>query len=193
MIAYKGVSPDMTARLGNLDGERFKVGHTYKVKKAKTAREGYHCCENPFCCLTYYSLEKDRFFRVEPGGSIDEDEHERIACTQLTIIEELHGKKDMFLAGLDYVLYHPERKWEYTGNGVESAKDIAKAKYIAIARGIDPKANVGTADGWIALLKTDRKGNTKEIRILHVDGETFYPNVYYHINRLGMVEEVDSD
>lgn len=193
MIAYKGISPDMTARLGNHDGEKFRVGKTYTVKKAKTAREGYHCCENPFRCLQYYSLETDRFFRVEPGGSIDEDEHERIACTKLTIIEELSGKKDMFLAGLDYVLFHPERKWEYSGNGVESARNIAKAKHIAIARGTDPKANVGAPDGWIALIKTDRRDNVKELRILHVDGETFLPNTYYHIGSLGHIEEVDAD
>lgn len=190
MIAYKGICQDMTARLGNHDGEVFKIGRTYKVKKAKTAREGYHCCENPAQCLGYYDLRSDRFFKVEASGSIDEDDKERIACTEITILEEL-DTKGFFKACMSYITAHPDREeWQWSGKGVEISKDEAKAAVIAIARGTDPRAMVGGKIGYIGLIKEDANGELTAARVAKIDGETRYSGTWYHINSRGIIEEV---
>lgn len=190
MIAYKGICQDMTARLGNHDGEMFKIGRTYKVKKAKTAREGYHCCENPAQCLGYYDLRSDRFFKVEASGSIDEDDKERIACTEITILEEL-DTKGFFKACMSYITAHPDREeWQWSGKGVEIGKDEAKAAVIAIARGTDPRAMVGDKIGYIGLIKEDANGELTAARVAKVDGEMRYSGTWYHINSRGIIEEV---
>ena len=190
MIAYKGICQDMTARLGNHDGEVFKIGRTYKVKKAKTAREGYHCCENPAQCLGYYDLRSDRFFKVEASGSIDEDDNERIACTEITILEEL-DTKGFFKACMSYITAHPDREeWQWSGKGVEISKDEAKAAVIAIARGTDPRAMVGGKIGYIGLIKEDANGELTAARVAKIDGEMRYSGTWYHINSRGIIEEV---
>jgi hypothetical protein len=190
MIAYKGICQDMTARLGNHDGEVFKIGRTYKVKKAKTAREGYHCCENPAQCLGYYDLRSDRFFKVEASGSIDEDDKERIACTEITILEEL-DTKGFFKACMSYITAHPDREeWQWSGKGVEISKDEAKAAVIAIARGTDPRAMVGGKIGYIGLIKEDANGELTAARVAKIDGEMRYSGTWYHINSRGIIEEV---
>lgn len=190
MIAYKGICQDMTARLGNHDGEVFKIGRTYKVKKAKTAREGYHCCENPAQCLGYYDLRSDRFFKVEASGSIDEDDKERIACTEITILEEL-DTKGFFKACMSYITAHPDREeWQWYGKGVEISKDEAKAAVIAIARGTDPRAMVGGKIGYIGLIKEDANGELTAARVAKIDGEMRYSGTWYHINSRGIIEEV---
>ena len=193
MIAYKGISPDMTARLGNHDGEVFEVGRTYTVKASKTARNGYHCCENPAQCLGYYDLKSDRFFRVEAAGSIDEDDAERIACTKLTILQEL-DIKDFFCACIRYIVTHPDRhKWEWSGKGVEIARSSAKAAVIAIARGEDPRAMIGEESGFIGLIMEDANGNLIAAKTVRVDGRNFYPGTWYHINHAGSVVEVRNE
>ncbi len=190
MIAYKGISPDMTARLGNRDGEIFKVGCTYTVKASKTARNGYHCCENPAQCLRYYDLRSDRFFKVEAAGSIDEDDAERIACTKITILGEL-DIKDFFAACIKYIVAHPDRqKWEWSGQGVEIARTSAKAELIAIARGENPRAMVGKDGGFIGLIMEDANGKLLAAKTVRVDNRRFYTNTWYQLNQAGSVVEV---
>lgn len=190
MIAYKGISPDMTARLGNRDGEIFKVGCTYTVKQSKTARNGYHCCENPAQCLGYYDLRSDRFFKVEAAGSIDEDDAERIACTKLTILEEL-DVKGFFCACIKYIVAHPDRKeWEWSGKGVEIARTSAKASTIAIARGEDPRAMILEKDGFIGLIVEDANGRLVAAKTVRIDNRSYHTGTWYHLDNSGSVTEV---
>ena len=190
MIAYKGISPDMTARLGNHDGEIFEVGKTYTVKESKTARNGYHCCENPAQCLGYYNLESDRFFKVEAAGSIDEDDAERIACTKLTILQEL-DVKDFFCACIRYIVAHPDRKkWEWSGKGIEIARSSAKAPIIAIARGEDPRAMITSEDGFIGLIVEDANGQLVIAKTIRIDNKNYYSGTWYRLNLDGTVTEV---
>lgn len=154
MRAYKGFTPDLMSRLGGKPVQ-FKVGETYEEEKSKTVREGFHCCENPFECLTYYNFGSDRFCVVEAGGDIDEDEHERISCTRMKILKEL-TEQEFFLAGVAYMIQHPERKkWEQSHKSVTVAREYAEAMkpgQIAIARGDNPAVEA-VPGAYIALIR----------------------------------------
>ena len=185
MTAYKGVSPDGTNRLGK-GRILFKVGKTYKEDRSKTVAAGFHCCENPFECLTYYELGKDRFFQVEARGDIDEDENERIACTEMKIVKELKVN-EFIAAGLNYMISHQKRgSWEKSRGGVKIAKDIASASIVAVARGRNPMASAGEG-GYIALVREDAGGNIEAIRFKKIDGEKFKPGIMYRLNFVGEV------
>ena len=154
MIAFKGFTKELTARLGR--GEyQFEIGKTAVEESSKTVRSGFHCCENPFECLAYYSLNgQNRFFMVEAAGSIDEDDGERIACTELTLIKEL-SVLEFAMEGMKYIIEHPEReKWQQHRHNVSVQADKAEAEecgHIAIARGTDPRVRgpVGSILGII--------------------------------------------
>ena len=161
MIAFKGFTKELTARLGN-GIYQFEPGRTYVEESSKTVRSGFHCCENPFECLTYYSLNgENRFFMVEAAGSIDEDGQERIACTELTLIKEL-SVLEFALEGMKYIIKHPNReKWQVDYETVKVLQDMAEAgdiNQIAIARGENPcvKGVIGSILGIIR--ETPREG-----------------------------------
>ncbi|MCI6235728.1 MAG: hypothetical protein MR713_01930 [Firmicutes bacterium] len=143
MIAYKGFNENLMSVMGNRDKKScsFHPGETKEVEGSKTVREGFHCCEYPFGCLCYYPMDgKNRFFRVEAEGDIDEDES-RIACTKITLKKEL-TPYDMAMEAMKYMIVHQSRTgWETHALNVTVQKDKAKAKngQIAIARGENPR------------------------------------------------------
>lgn len=149
MKAFKGFSPELTSLLGDHKEEtsRFVPGATMYSKESKTARTGYHCCENPFECLAYYAWDgKNRFWEVEARGDIDEDSQERISCTEIRLVKELTPFEFAY-EGMLYMLNHPQRgNWQQAFKGCTVAKDEAEAREaddIAIARGEVPKAKGG--------------------------------------------------
>lgn len=167
MIAYKGFTKDLTARLGN-GIFQFKPGETVTEESSKTARSGFHCCENPFECLGYYGLKSDnQFWQVEAAGSIDEDGSERIACTELTLIKKL-SIKEFAGYGMAYIVQHPMRgKWEQNRRGIVVAKEKAEAKDredIAIARGEKPKVK-GVEGAILGLILEPEKGKIVSARL----------------------------
>lgn len=168
MVAFKGFSPDLTARLGR-GRYQFAPRHTYREEKSKTASCGFHCCENPFDCLSYYSLGVDRFFLVEAAGSIDEDEHNRISCTEITLLKEL-DIKEFAGYGMIYMVKHPLREgWERSNEDVLVARDKANGtrRKIAIARGPRPLA-MGKEGTIIGLILEPRKGEITAARVITV-------------------------
>lgn len=172
MIAFKGFNPDIKSILGNDKEEKccFHPGITMEETDCKTMRSGFHCCENPFECLTYYPMNgKNRFFKVDAGGNLDEDGAERIACTRITLLEEL-TPYTFALEGMKYMVSHMDReKWQQNHRNVVVNQDEAEAKEkegIAIARGTDPKVKgpegsilglmVEKTPGWAAAAKVFR-------------------------------------
>ena len=177
MLAYKGVSADGTNRLGS--GKiLYEVGRTYRTEKSKTVASGFHCCENPFECLGYYTLGKDRFFEVEASGSIDEDKEERIACTEMKILREL-TVPDFMLIGIAYMVKHPKREnWEQKHSNMTVAKDKAEGSLIAIARGSSPMAAAGMG-GYIGLIQEKEQDGIVCVRMKKVDGRGILPGTFY--------------
>lgn len=175
MRAYKGFTQQLISRMGNGDMKtcRFVPGETKEVEKSKTGDYGFHCCENPFECLAYYSFDgQNRFWAVEAAGSIDEDGIERISCTKITLIEELTPLK-FALEGMKYIIKHPAReKWEQLHTGVKVCRDRAESKktdHIAIARGRHPV--VSGVEGSILGLIAENEGVITGARLFVVTPE----------------------
>jgi len=167
MIAYKGFTKNLTARLGR--GEyQFEIGKTAVEESSKTVRNGFHCCENPFECLRYYKLnDSDRFFQVLAAGSIDEDDDERIACTELTLLKELNVK-EFAMYGMMYMVSHPKREnWKQSYDRCCVAAEHASAKgkgYIAIARGESPRVK-GVTGSILGIIVEPEPGHIAEAKL----------------------------
>lgn len=191
MEAFKGFTNNLTARLGR--GEyQFHEGETVEEEYSKTARGGFHCCENPFDCLGYYPLGMgNRYFRVEASGSIDEDDNKRIACTRMTLLEELSIKK-LAGYGMMYMVKYPMRdRWEQQGINLQVKKEQAcgtGVDTIAIARGKRPmvKGKKGTICGLILESETGKIEAAK----LFVIGEGTKANIWYTLTGSRTLEEV---
>lgn len=194
MIAYKGFTKELTARLGR--GEyQFRAGETVREESSKTARSGFHCCENPFECLSYYPLgQGNRYFQVEAAGSIDEDGSERISCTELTLVREL-SVKELAGYGMMYIVQHPMReKWQQSRTHLSVCANEATAKCegaIAIARGAHPKVK-GAAGSILGLILEPQPGVITAAR-LFVTGRNVKTDTWYTLKEDRKLEEVEDE
>ena len=191
MRAYKGFTKELISRLGNGETETccFVPGETKEEEESKTVSCGFHCCENPFECLDYYALNgENRFFIVEAAGDIDEDDEERIACTKITLIEELTPFR-FAMEGMKYIITHPAReKWQQLKRGVTVARDRAEARgrgCIAIARGEHPA--VTGVEGSILGLIVEKDGMITGAKLFVVTAEQAGRS--YTLNALRKLEE----
>ena len=184
MKAYKGFNGDLTCTKGN-GVYQYEAGKTYYTDASQTARTGFHCCENPIDCLTWYGLPlggyNSRLFLVEAAGDIDEID-DKIACTQITLIKELNLKA-LTLEVMRYIILHPNRPWSKRGKLYEIAEDSADAlkEGFAIARGVDPV--VKGKEGSVIAVLVEHPGNSEEfidakVGVVGVDIE---PDVWYTV------------
>ena len=60
MRLFKGFDKDLKCR-----GFQFYVGEEYEEKKAELCNSGFHACENPLDCFSYYDPTGSRFCEVE--------------------------------------------------------------------------------------------------------------------------------
>lgn len=93
MRVYKATDADMTCHMGNGIFQYF-LGVPAVAEESKCGNTGLHACEYVLDCLTYYGLSGGhRFFIAEAEGDIAEDGKDtRIACTSLTLLQELSNK-----------------------------------------------------------------------------------------------------
>ena len=60
MKAYKGFNKDMTCR-----GFQYEIGKAYETDAADLCSSGFHACENPLDCFSYYAPATSRYCEVE--------------------------------------------------------------------------------------------------------------------------------
>lgn len=173
MYAYKGFDPDLSCR-----GYRFVMGKNV-TSEANCANNGFHCAEDPLDCLTYYSnMNRSIYCLVQPGGDVDEDDHDsKIACTELTILRQL-TKKEFFLHALAYMVDHPSRK---VNDKVQWGHGTSRDGY-AVVRGKAPTA-CGKLGDVLAFAREQHETETIcQIAVVEVDGEKILPDVWYDID-----------
>ena len=74
--AYKGFNKDLTCR-----GFQYEVGKEYEHEgKVGICESGFHACENPIDCLSYYSPNESVYHEVELGGTLDADSQDSKVC-----------------------------------------------------------------------------------------------------------------
>ena len=69
MKAYKGFNKDMTCR-----GFQFKEGETYHEDTAKLCESGFHACQDPLGCFSYYNPAKSVYHEVKVDDERENDD-----------------------------------------------------------------------------------------------------------------------
>ena len=79
--SYKGFNKDMTCK-----GFQYEEGKEYETEKAECCETGFHACEYPLDCFSYYPPNESVFHEVEQDGEIDrENDDTKIASTKIKI------------------------------------------------------------------------------------------------------------
>lgn len=188
MLAYKGFNQNLQCTCGK-GVFTYEPGKTYIEARSKTARTGFHCAEYLPDCFKFYSPDgNNRFFAVEAGGSIDEEDGDsKIACTELTLTKELNLKQ-MALASMIYMVRHPKRDWKASGHHycITSKAEITEG--IAIARGTGPQARGDK--GSVVGLVLEEEGQIIQAKAAEVDGTEIKPDTWYTITKGGTIIEI---
>lgn len=177
MRAYKGFNKDLICTLGK--GQfQYEVGKTYKEDTAKCASTGFHCVEEPIEVLRWYSAPDSRYCIVEASGDVHEDGNDKIACTEMTILQEITLQQ---LGALEckWIMEHPERK---TSKYVCKTEGTAAPKDIVIVRGKVPRASGGLGSTIFLLKEAQHSLEIEEVAAYEIDGKDYFPNVYYAVN-----------
>jgi hypothetical protein len=117
---YKGFNKDMTCR-----EFQYEEGKEYETDKAEVCEKGFHACEYPLDCFSYYSPSESVYHEVEQSGEISSKKGEdtEIASTKIKI-----GAK-LSIAGI------VQAAIEYTSSRAKKESDSDSRKGASSATG----------------------------------------------------------
>lgn len=175
MLAFKGFKKDLTCR-----GYQFDEHRVHEEPEANCVENGFHCCENPLDCLSYYSDWKNSvYYVVEASGDLHEDGSDtKISCTKIKLMKRLSLEQFVYVS-LVYMCNHPFRKWN--GNVCEEQGKSRDNKFV-IVRGKNPSAAGALGDILGFAKESYHSGTIEEISVIRVDGEEYKANVFYRID-----------
>ena len=79
--SYKGFNKDMTCR-----GFQYEENKEYEEKEAVACETGFHACEYPLDCLSYYKPAESVYHEVEQSGKLSRNSNDsKIASTKIKI------------------------------------------------------------------------------------------------------------
>ena len=102
MKAYKGFTKEMTC----YGGFQYEEGKSYHEDNAKLCDHGFHACEYPLDCFTYFPPAKSVFCEVELDGITGEREGDTKICGTDIKIGAKMNITGLIKASFDYVKAH---------------------------------------------------------------------------------------
>ena len=94
---YKGFNEDLTCR-----GFQYEEGKTYTEDKADICHRGFHACEDPLDCFSYYGPHRSQFREVLLEGISDQREDDSKVCAKTITIGARLSFSDMVKAAFDF-------------------------------------------------------------------------------------------
>ena len=201
MKLYKGFNKDMTCR-----GYQFEEGKTYTHDgDVKLCKSGFHACENPLDCFTYYNPAYSIFREVEMEEVSDERQSDSNVAGKTIKIGARISFGKMVQIAVDYINSRIDKSKQQqvmegyysaasnTGDcsaasntGDCSAAEVSGRQSVALAMGKDSKAR-GAKGCWIVCAEWDADG-IKDVQCARVDGETIKADVWYTLSEGKFVE-----
>ncbi len=195
MKAYKGFNKDMTCR-----GLQFKEGETYEEPEAKLCESGFHACENPLDCFSYYSPAKSVFHEVELEDVSDERQEDSKVCAKRITIGASLSFAGIVKGAVSFV---SEKVKATTGDRAHAATtgndahatttgDRAHAESsgknsISASLGVGSMAKAAIGS-WIVCAEYSKKCELLAVKAAKVDGDTIKPDTWYKLKNGEFVE-----
>ena len=210
MKAYKGFDRNLNCR-----GFQYKEGGEYETDKAKLCESGFHACENPLDCLSYYSPNDGCVYHeVEVSGDMEKaSDDSKVAATRIKIGARL-SIAGIVKGAIDFIF---SKAKPTSGDGANAATsgyganaatsgnyanaatsgDGANAEVkgkdaIAVVLGCKCKAR-GALGCWLVLTERDDYGQILGVQAVKVDGENIKADTWYELRGGNIVEAEEGD
>ena len=103
--SYKGFNKDMTCK-----GFQYEEGKEYETEGAECCEIGFHACEYPLDCFSYYAPNGSVYHEVEQDGDIDrKDDGTKIASTKIKIGARI-SIAGIVKAAIEYTMSRTKKK-----------------------------------------------------------------------------------
>lgn len=194
MKTYKGFNKNMTAK----NGYKYEEGKEYEEEKAVSCECGFHACEYPLDCFSYYNPASSVYHVVEQSGEFSKNSDDsKVASTKIKIGAEI-SIAGLVKAAIEYTKERTKPECDATGyKGVAVAGD---PESIAVAWGYKGKAK-GVIGSYLVLADwegnennfwTQEEWSLKSAKMVHIDGEKIKADTWYMMEN-GEVVEVEEE
>ena len=150
--AFKGFNKDMTCR-----GFQYEEGKEFHTDKAKCCDEGFHACEYPLDCFSYYNPAESVFHEVELSGETDRKSDDTKICAtnikigaRLSIAGIVKAAIDFTMSKVNKKAKSDERHGFSSATGDRGASS-ATGDYGASSATGNYGASSATGDGGVAV------------------------------------------
>ena len=205
ITTYKGFKQDLTCR-----GFQFEMGKTFEHKgKVEPCSGGFHSCEYPLDCFSYYPPAESRYAETIADGEVSREDggDSKIASATITIKAEI-SMHQMVTRAIEWIWSKVDRSLEQTntgnrsaasntGNrsaasntGYQSAAEVSGSHSVAAAFGIEGKARASENSALVLCYRND-EGELIHIRASKVGENGIKPNTWYTLNENGQFEEIE--
>ena len=213
MKAYKGFNKDMTCR-----GFQYEEGKTYETDKAEMCKTGFHACEDPLDCFSYYSPGQSVYHEIEidDNGQRNSDDTKvvgkkikigaKIGIPQIAQlhIEYVKSKIEDTKSNTGYCSAATNTGYcsaaTNTGNcsaatntGNYSVATVEGENSVAIAAGYKSKVKSTVIGSAIVVVERDDNYNLVAIQSAIVDGEIIKADTWYTCKNGKLVEVKDDE
>ena len=213
MKMYKGFDKNLKCR-----DFQYEIGKTYTEDKAKLCNAGFHACEHPLDCLSYYKPGESRYCEVDLDDVTDEhrDDSKRVG-KKITVQGEI-GVAGLVKAAVNIGIEEAKSKTTgygahaaTTGDGAHAATtgygahaattgdrahaEVSGKESIASALGVAGKAK-GELGCWIVCAEWENKNegwHIKCVKAVAVDGEKIKADTWYTLKNGEFVETNSED
>ena len=177
MKMYKGFSKDMTCR-----GFKYEEGKEYKESEAVLCVKGFHACENPIDCLSYYPPSNSIYREVELNKISEETEDDSKRVGKEIKIGAKIDVANMVKIAFDYA------KSNCTNNklgGYGSALNGGNRSVVYGGEGAKVKAGKHS----VLAIQFWKHDEFVKIAFAEVDGKKIKPDTWYKLDENGEFTE----
>ena len=183
---YKGFNENLTCR-----GFQYEEGKTYEENEADLCHKGFHACEDPLDCFSYYEPRHSQFREVILEGISDQREDDSKVCAKKITIGARLNFSQLVKASFEFRWSKTTLEPGASATGYQGAASAtgdcgaasATGKHsVAAAFGKNGKAKASLGN-WIVLTERgDWDGSSYPIisvKAFEVDGVDILPDTWY--------------
>lgn len=205
ITTFKGFKQDLTCR-----GFQFEIGKTFEHEgKVRACSSGFHSCEYPLDCFSYYPPAESRYAEAVAEGDVSREDggDSKIASASITIKAEL-SVHQLVTRAIEWIWNRVDKSLEQTNTGYrsaasntgdysaasntgyQSAAEVSGSHSVAAAFGIESKARASENSAIVVCYRND-EGELIHIRASKVGDNCVKPDTWYTLDEDGQFVEIE--
>lgn len=193
MKAYKGFDKNLQCR-----GYRYEIGRTFEEDDASLCSKGFHACEYPLDCFSYYAPGESRYCEVEIEDNGERNSEDTKVCGKKIRIGAEVGIKELIFAASGYVKAHCTNTEQgqdrccLTGGNMSALTGGDRSALNGGDRSVvygGENAKVRAGIGSVLALQYWADGEFVGVKCKAVDGKKIKANTWYRLDKAGQFIE----